>query len=297
MNDRTTLPPGEDISDFLAQFSGSEVYYCANPGNGGDSLIAVGAFQRFREAGIRCRLIRFDDEIDLTGKTVFYAGGGNLIPLYRECRTFLRRHHRSVERLVLLPHSIDGHEELLGELGDNVDLIAREKRSFRHIERHAPGARRHLMHDLAISLDLEELRANPWAPQALTMPRPREAARLVRHYARRMRLKLPPEPVLNNFRTDGERLGSDRPEGAVDLPEVLKAGTAPEFIARRTAIDLLDAIDRYQEVHTDRLHIAIGAALLGKKVVAHDNSYGKVRSIWEHSLKDRFPNVEWSQAA
>ncbi len=59
------------------------------------------------------------------------------------------------------------------------------------------------------------------------------------------------------------------------------------------ARDFLAIADRYDEIRTDRLHVAIAGALLGKRVLLHDNSYGKNRAVWEHSVAGRFATVEW----
>jgi exopolysaccharide biosynthesis predicted pyruvyltransferase EpsI len=59
---------------------------------------------------------------------------------------------------------------------------------------------------------------------------------------------------------------------------------------------LLRYIDLYDEVGTNRLHVAIGAALLGKRVRFHPNSYFKNRAVYEFSMADRFPDVEWVEA-
>jgi exopolysaccharide biosynthesis predicted pyruvyltransferase EpsI len=44
-------------------------------------------------------------------------------------------------------------------------------------------------------------------------------------------------------------------------------------------------------VATDRLHVGIGAALLGKTCRLHDNSYGKNRAVYDHSIRNHFPAV------
>ena len=50
-------------------------------------------------------------------------------------------------------------------------------------------------------------------------------------------------------------------------------------------------IDQFEEVVTDRLHVAIGAALLGKKVTVIAGAYFKIRAIYQSSLRDLFDGV------
>jgi hypothetical protein len=46
-------------------------------------------------------------------------------------------------------------------------------------------------------------------------------------------------------------------------------------------------------VHTNRLHVAIGAMKLGKSVKLYGNNYFKIRAIYDYSIKDKYQNVEW----
>ena len=47
----------------------------------------------------------------------------------------------------------------------------------------------------------------------------------------------------------------------------------------------IDTIRRAKEVHTDRLHVMLFAAMLGKPIFAYETCYGKLETIYEHSLK------------
>jgi hypothetical protein len=277
-----------------SKFGGGEVLFAVNRGNAGDSLISAATFQLFRKVGLHCRLLDHLYRGPRTeGAVVLCCGGGNLVRFYGDARRFIAAHHRRARRLVLLPHTIEGNEDLLGELGPNVDLIARERRSFEHIRTHAPRARHHLMHDVAFGLDLDELRRGPLRLFAAPASA-RIAARLALRAWQRVRKPRPPAGrVLNAFRTDREATGIALPPDNFDLSKLYGGWVAPEGFARIAARDFLAIADRYDEIRTNRLHVAIAGALLGKRVLLHDNSYGKNRAIWEHSLAGRFDNVEW----
>ncbi len=47
----------------------------------------------------------------------------------------------------------------------------------------------------------------------------------------------------------------------------------------------VETIRRAKEVHTDRLHVMILGAMLGKKIYGYPTSYGKLNNVYEHSLK------------
>lgn len=272
------------------------IIYAANNGNAGDSLIAAATFQVFRQAGLRWRLIdgRNTDPALTAGETVLYSGGGNLVPFYDGARRFLAAHHGGAGRLVLLPHSIGGHEDLLRSLGGNVDLIARDPGSLAHIEASAGGARCHLMPDIAFGADMADLRRGPLHLFGQLPPDARSAARLAWYGYKRLRKPRPPGgALLNAMRTDRESGGRALPEDNFDLSQIYVGWVAPESAARWAARDFIAILDRYETVRTNRLHVGLAAALLRKRVLLHDNNYGKVRSIWAHSMAGCMPHVEW----
>lgn len=86
------------------------------------------------------------------------------------------------------------------------------------------------------------------------------------------------------FRTDRERSSDNSlPKNNRDIS---KEGTEQTPINK-----FLNSISKYSEVHTDRLHVSIAAALMGRSVHLYANSYFKNQSIYESSLSDAFPNV------
>lgn len=284
-------PDAIDVEALLEPLRGETVHYVMSPGNAGDSLIGVAALQMLRRLEMRLRLVRHTDyAFDSTGAILVYPGGGGVVPLYGHIRKFVEAHHGRARRIILLPQGFIGHEDFLAGLGDTVDLIAREPLSYAHIRAAAPGARTHLAHDLAFSLDLDDLMHGPLR---LSAPPLREAAKLVRHFIRRARMTLPAGDALDCFREDKERTGRPIPPGNIDLPQVLNAGSVPEMNARIAARDVMRVLDRYRVIRTSRLHMCIGGLLLGKQVFFEDNSYGKCRRIYDFSIRDRYPNVVW----
>lgn len=60
----------------------------------------------------------------------------------------------------------------------------------------------------------------------------------------------------------------------------------------------LEFMAGFKQIFTDRLHVAIGAAMIDREVHLWPNDYGKVRAIYEASLKPYFSNVtlhEWGE--
>ncbi|MCF6236494.1 MAG: polysaccharide pyruvyl transferase family protein [Gammaproteobacteria bacterium] len=283
------------------------IFYRANPGNAGDSLIASGAFKLFKESGLNIKILD-PSNFDAAGKIVIYAGGGNLVGIYPETRDFFFQHHKSAKQLILLPHTIAKNEDLLKELGSNVTLFARENVSYEYIKTYASKANFFLDHDLALQLDPDIILNSPRIsfPSALYF-------KIIYKLRKDPRATHIPSihKMLNNtlfeinsyltgnkenanfFRNDVESLSGNIPEKNADLSKIYEYGTKNEYLTQYTTSRLMKYINQFAKVRTDRLHVCIAAALLNKQVEFYPNSYFKCRAVYEYSLKDRFKNIKW----
>lgn len=301
MNNKTvkailaTLPKGEKI------------YYRSNPGNAGDALIATGAFSLFEQAGLDIELVN-PCNFDSSGKIVIYAGGGNLVKFYPEAREFFLRFHKNAKQFILLPHTVDNNIELLSQLGSNVTLFAREKVTYQHLKEHATGASVFLDDDLAFQLDAQAMLALPQIGLAncisrkiiykltsnkLAYSRLPQPAIMFRNSMFEFRSRFSSVNIGNFFRTDIESALPSRPLNNTDLSRMYEYGTRNKEVCLYTVSRLFRFLDSYTVINTDRLHICIAGALLGKTVNLYPNSYFKCKAIYEHSLKDKFQNVNF----
>lgn len=269
------------------------VVYCPNPGNGGDALIAQATFQAFQACGIPYQTIdpqRFIPH----GEIVFYAGGGNLCRYYGDAHAFIQRVHQAAGKLIILPHTIEGNEDLLAALGSNVDIICREAVSYQHVQRHCNRANVLLADDMAFSLQIKDvLQAHLRRPWHVVLPgAPRNDAAAVRAYLRTWYL-VRRTGVLRAFRTDCEATAKHLPKDNYDLSVAFAYGTAATYSVLRSCVHLLHLVGACRQLHTDRLHIAIAGALLGREVLFYANNYYKNQAIYDFSIKSRFPHVQW----
>ncbi|MGH2960079.1 MAG: polysaccharide pyruvyl transferase family protein [Solirubrobacterales bacterium] len=86
----------------------------------------------------------------------------------------------------------------------------------------------------------------------------------------------PGEGELNAFRVDGERLGLRAiPDDNVDISDEAESLDA-----------WLRTIERHAVINTDRAHVMIAAAMMGKQVAYAPSSYFKVEAIAEFALRD-----------
>ena len=298
------------VFEYLCSLPKNEtIYYRANPGNAGDALIASGAYQLFDSADLKIELID-PDSFSAKDKIILYAGGGNLVGIYPEARDFFLRYHTDAKQLILLPHTVAGNEDLLSELRSNVTLFARERVSYEHLKSSAKNAHVFLDHDLALNLDANKIINSP------LMSFPEAVIKKLAHKARSSEKSTSaPQPKImlrnsffeiksslfkkyeigNFFRKDVEAVDPLSLKGNADLSRAYEYGTQNRGLTQYTSIRLMKYINRFSVIRTDRLHIAIAAALLDKKVEFYPNSYFKCRAVYEYSLKDRFPKITWHE--
>ena len=295
-----------DIRDLLRSLAGQPFYYVPNTGNAGDGLIAYATLQAFRRLSLTWVLVRVPEDAPAVpaDSTMVLGGGGHMVRYWNGFATLARTLHGRARRLVILPHTIEGNEGVLAEFGPNVDVVCREHVSYDHVVAHARnGCRVHLSDDMAFHLDVQaalERSTFDWigSPHMLRRGGARKTLGVLRHavgQARAGRWMLGPHgpKVLNCFRHDKESAGWEIPRDNLDLSSVFASHDARygEAEAARSGGALVRYVNRFDVVNTDRLHVAIAGALLGKRVRLHVGSYYKIEAVYRTSMRDRFPNV------
>ena len=69
------------------------------------------------------------------------------------------------------------------------------------------------------------------------------------------------------------------------------AGAGPDGTHLDDPASLFVALEPYRVLRTDRLHVGILGALMGKRVHLHEGAYFKNRAVFESSLAPNFPDV------
>lgn len=262
------------------QAKGRKIIYMPNPGNLGDSLIASATLQQFERHGLSYEVMQ--RQVSHSPENLYvYGGGGNLVPYYKDAENALRALSGVGASFCLLPHSCFGVDELLLSYGGDLMMFAREQKTYDYLcGLQRSGLRVELVHDLALSLDLSDPR--------LVMPR------VFKHlYGVRDSSDSPAE--IHAFRRDCE--ASSQPQHLLKRSVDLSALWPPGFpsngfnmtflnvaLTFNSTAWLLALVAPADVVHTDRLHVGIAGCLLGKEVHFYDNSYGKISSVYRHSI-------------
>ncbi|WP_338663236.1 polysaccharide pyruvyl transferase family protein [Pararoseomonas sp. SCSIO 73927] len=278
-NDNAVLA---DLFDWLGD---KEISYFVNPGNAGDGLIAQGTYDLFRQNKIFWTPARKEN---VSGKIVVIAGGGNLVSFYGACREIAEQAFQHAKMTIILPHTIRDQAELLKLAGPSAHIFCRDVPSFEHVKQHVNGARVSMAHDLAFFCDtsgiLEDKELNTfWEAKLASILKargidsPQELA----------------EKEMECFRADIEKTSMTGGPGNIDISNVFKTGTFKKKVRGGTYM-FLRFIQSCGSIATNRLHVGIGSAIMGTKATLYDNSYGKISAVYDYSLKDRYPGVEFA---
>lgn len=242
-----------DIEAYLKQFYKERIDFFRFKGNCGDSLIWHGSLHLLRNHRITFHNRQPDNAPE--NEILFIDGGGNFIDLYDDVRSFVRENIDQYRSITLLPHTIMGNKQaaLLQSLPSKVTIFCRERVSYEFTKKFANYAKVFLWHDCAFYCDLGRS-----APSG--------------------------RGTLLAFRTDAESTRIKLPANNFDLS---KNGYATKPLS-----DFLSVLRTFNRVDTNRLHIAIAAARLGKEVILYPNSYYKNKAVYEYSLYN-YPNVKF----
>jgi exopolysaccharide biosynthesis predicted pyruvyltransferase EpsI len=264
--------PIELVASILPK--GGCCYFLPNGGNLGDALIAAATIQRLDLSGLDWEFLRGNRSRVTKRDVILFGGGGSLVEAY-EGGTDALKSLRSLEaQVVVLPQSINGHSEFWMS-ARNLIVFCRDFLSYNYMQRY-PWVDTFIAHDMATQLDMS--------------CEPFNTALSVRNFISTQ----PERRTLNAFRKDGEAL-APAPASTFDVSGLLFPSMSSSGSIIGHAASLLSVLAMFTTVRTDRLHVAIGAAVLGIDTHLTDNSYGKNRAVFECSLKSLFPCVVFSE--
>ena len=242
------------LETFLGNLETKNPHWHPSRGNAGDGLIQAGLFALCQRLGLKLEVVEYPRE--QTGQHVLLMGAGGFCKGTWHMVDPVRFYASRFEHVTILPATFEPSfppvAKLLRELPTNVTVFCRERTSFEAAQKLAPRPENiFLDHDMAFQIDV-----SPW--------------------------KKTGGGELNCFRTDNESRLWRIPKPNFDISNMGR-----EF--HHTL--LLDMLANFETINTDRLHVTIAGAMLGKKVRVFANSYHKNRSMYEHSLRDQYPNV------
>lgn len=277
-----------EVQHFLSCLVGEEVKFYQNAGNAGDALIAAGTFHCFNRIGLTYKQL-FPSDGASTG-TIIFAGGGNLIHHYDFIRLGLLKHIDTADRIVILPHTIRSHEDLLAKMDHRVTIFCRDITSYFHCKKYTSGADVFLGHDMAFHADITKILDNPESKRRYVQEFEKQTSRFQKYNS-----KIEKREPVYFLRGDCEKLASSL-DSDMDVSHVFMGELASRESADQSVWCFLSAIARCSALVTDRLHVAIAASLLGIPCKLFDNNYGKNSDVYNFSLQGRFPGTVFSDS-
>lgn len=275
----------------------ARLLYVPNEGNAGDALIASGSWQFFDDLGLAPAYAKLRDI--RPGDAIIYAGGGNLVPEYASCSRFLERCLEvGVASVLVMPHTIRGHEALLGRLDSRYTLVCRDQASLARVQ--ATGTRAQVLYapDMALYLDVPRLfkRCESYRGAAFWW-RMAHHDRLVPYMRWRMALdrRVPPHSAqLDVIRVDAEAIASLPGDKRWDMSNLYGSKFNLRAESDLVSRDFLAFFGQLVAVRTNRLHAGVAAALMGCEVTYLDNSYGKIGAVYD-AWMSHLPRVRFER--
>jgi len=255
-----------NIINFLKTYKNKKIIYIPNPGNAGDSLIAFGTLQTFKKVGLKYEIGNINKEYN--NQILFYAGGGNLVGIYKSCRKFINK-NKDKNKIIILPHTIKNEDELIKNLNNNIILICREKMSYDYVYNIIKNK-----NNVFLSKDMAFYINN------------------IEKYK-----KIKGNGVCNCFRQDCEKTSISIPNNNIDLSNKLnKPGNTNNInVINSVSLSIFDYLSKFDTINTNRLHMAIAGSLLNKNVNFYSNSYYKNKAVFDYSINNIFKNTIFHQ--
>lgn len=259
-----------------------KIYFRPNPGNAGDSLLNVGFYSIVEKLNLEIEEVTNDFSYDQLGKDdlLVLSGGGNIVPYWDSGSEIIVKLTKYSFPLLLMPQSIEGREDVLRLLRKDDTLFLRERYSYEYAKSLGLSCEIKLDHDLAFFTDLSFLKEKGNLRLALRSGKAKRLLKVGYHFVRSRFNK-----KLAALRTDQEsKLEGHKKLKLNDISRVTRLGTHNKEANFLSAYWFLKVLSWYEVVETDRLHVLIGCVLVGTKVILYENSYHKIKGVYDFSI-------------
>lgn len=281
--------------------------------NVGDSLIASAAIRVLKKSPYSC-LYRsssntFDKRKISQNTLIIFNGGGNFGDLWKGYSVFrnmvISEHIEN--HFLVLPQSVsyldkrnlEEDVKIYSLCGQRMTICARDKDSFEFLKKHFMNNNILLVPDLAFYTDKRLLKPKSGEGRVLFLKRNDK------EFVQSSKYDIVPEnaeihdwPTMENLLLrlywkylkfmQISRSVKWYPTVLLHIEDCIWQKIIIPYYVRKG----INFINRYDNVYTTRLHVAILSVLLKKQVYFFDNSYGKNSALYNTWLKD-IPNIEF----
>ena len=275
-------------------------YFWTNPGNLGDMLINYAEIQLLSRLNVNFVVNMTSRQIDHPFNLILGGGGRFISPYMCGRDTYELLKSPNLKSCIMLSASIFGCDDLLDLFDERFTILCREARSFEYCIRRNNRARFVHANDMAFYINISKVnftRPTTEAMQELTnetetylgyqYQRYTTAMSRVWSSTRDAAYTYKGKTVAFYFRNDNEKQTysefTDFFHG-FDLPLIVWADNERIGNIGIWCRIFLAIIDSTDIIVTDRLHVGIGAFLMGKTAYIYDNNYGKVSGVFNTTL-------------
>jgi len=293
----------------------NEFVFCPNNGNLGDVIIAEAEYQLFESLDLKYKILNLYNEHNVDKQLLcsnyVYGGGGIFCGFHHYenvIKTFKLKH---LKKIIILPSSFYQCDDLLEILDERFIIFCREKQSFDYCFSMNKKAKFILAHDMAFGLEYKQFaQSRNVILNAIQKYNKNYSKLLYESYCyfiitcinikravdeKVIHLKNNLKIVLL-LRTDIESNLSDNEKNkylnnSFDLSSFGWISCTDAGLVKALSFLFVMSLNYFDIIVTDRLHIGITSAMLGKKVYILDNSYGKLSGVYKQSMQD-FDNIK-----
>ena len=275
--------------------------------NVGDVLIWQSTLDLLAELPCKCvysasiESYRYKEVDDKT--VILFMGGGNFGDLWKRHQVFRQRVLKEYPHnpIIQLPQSVffsdmDFLKEdisIFTQHKGSVTLCARDQKSYDFFAANYQGAEAVLLPDMVLSLDIERYALPNQGKGCLFVKREDSEKNSV------CETIIPNEAVVSDWPTMKEPtsvmkvyccclsqlMKIDRFSGT-HFTKIFADVCYKKYFKKYIIQSGLRFVNAYASVYTTRLHVGIVAALLGKDTVMFDNSYGKIKGVYDLWMND-----------
>lgn len=273
-----------NVFEELSVFSNGIIYYYPNNGNAGDALLNMGFYALAKKYNVHFVEINKNEinkvrDVDV----LLIAGGGALVPEWGSTTELVANLNKNI-KLIIFPQSIRDIDNVISNLPKDTVIFCREKYSYEYCLEKSNAKSIFLENDIAFYCDLHEILESKVGMPIFSK---KNIARHVILIGHKVGSYFKHNSIFA-MRVDKEKSDNlNVPRNLInDFSIVASFGSGNYKQSLYSARKFLNLINLYDEIHTDRLHVSIGAALLGKKVKVYNNGYYKCKGVYEQSMKE-----------
>lgn len=284
-----------------------DFYFIPNPGNLGDVIIAQSEYEFLANRNYKI----IDNEtsfLPLEQKFNLVYGGGGLFVKYWDYQNFLKIFKKkNLHKCIILPSSFYCCDDIINAFDERFVVFCREENSYKYCKSLNNKAQFILADDMAfyINKNIDSVLINRYSDNLAKLDKHsvlciyNEIFGKYKTVENNIKKALKNRTVINKngirigfiFRDDKEKSTTDIPVKNIDLSLYSTSSCTSSGSVKLLSELFISAIDSFDVVFTDRLHVGIISALLGKQVYLIDNSYKKISGVYYNSLSN-YKNVE-----